>query len=172
MTAPTPPTAVRGSTPELPANAFTARFLESTEVLEEPATATEAEFAGPWISDRHGSEILLLRQWESSHHGDRPYAVLHDEQTAQLAAALLPARGRLTSYRIDPHRGSEGFPLERHGESVGHLAYFDEHFAEGLSLLEALIRNPAALAGLLAAAGPTAIEHVGRILHRRLAAEG
>jgi hypothetical protein len=159
-----PPSGDRSDSSRRPPNAFTARFLRQTEQLDEPETASEAEFAGPWIRDRARTGIALRRGWE----GDRPFAVLHDEQTAQLAAALLPARGRLSSYRIDPRREPEGFALERHGDRVGHLAHFDEHFAEGLSLLEALLRNPAALAELLAAAGPTALEQVGRILHRQL----
>ena len=152
-------------------NAFSTRFLESYGRFDEPATASEAEFAGPWRRHQQGSSVSLLRTWEDEDRGDRPYASFTDEQTALLAAAVLPARGHLGTYRIQASRDAEGFRVERNGRAVGRVRLFDEHFAEALSLAEALLRAPASLALLLRAAGPTALQQVGRILATELTAD-
>ncbi len=151
-----------------PTNAFHDHFLRQAERHDEPPTATEAEFAGPWQNQLGAHGHTLLRSWEDLHRGDLPFATFTDEQTAQLALALLPARGRLATYRLSPQPDAEGFLIHREGQPIGHLAHFDEHFVEALSALEAVIKNPPALANLLLAAGPTALEQTGRILSRRM----
>ncbi len=154
-----------------PPNAFRAQFLRFAEQRDEPPTATEAEFAGPWRRQHGESGNAMLRSWEEPRQGDRPFASFSDDQTAQLALALLPARGALGTYQLSQEEHGEGFLLQRNGRPVGHLAYFDEHFVEALSALEALIKNPLALANLLEAAGPTALEQTGRILSRQMEEE-
>ncbi len=164
-----PPPAADPTTAEPPpSNAFHEHFLRQAERHDEPPTATEAEFAGPWQSQPSAHGRTLLRSWEDPQRGDRPFATFTDEQTAQLALALLPARGRLATYRLNTQPDAEGFLLHREGQPIGHLTHYDEHFVEALSAVEALIKNPVALANLLQAAGPTALEQTGRILSRQV----
>ena len=71
---------------------------------------------------------------------------------AELAGPARVASGSATAYADsgkDPHRGGGA------------------RFAEGLHIIEALIRSPWALATLLEAAGPGAEEQVGKIRARR-----
>jgi len=56
-------------------------------------TAAEAELAGPWKREPvHGKPgaVAVLRQWEDLDAGDRPVAVLWQEERAQLLTVLLP----------------------------------------------------------------------------------
>ena len=50
---------------------------------------------------------------------------------------------------------------------AGWFDRWEPRFAEGLHLIEALLRSPWALASLLAAAGPGAEEQVGKIRARQ-----
>ena len=64
------------------------------------------------------------------------------------------------------------FPLvavygEQGPQVAGWLDRYEPRWAEGLHLLEAIVRSPWALAALLEAAGPGAEEQVGRIRARR-----
>ena len=54
---------------------------------------------------------------------------------------------------------------------MDHLQLFDEKLADGLSLLDALLRTPEALAGVLEAAGAVALERAGVILEERFPEE-
>jgi len=52
---------------------------------------------------------------------------------------------------------------EQGPQVAGWLDRYEPRWAEGLHLLEAIVRSPLALATLLEAAGPAAEEQVGRI---------
>ena len=56
---------------------------------------------------------------------------------------------------------------EQGPQVAGWLDRYEPRWAEGLHLLEAIVRSPWALATLLEAAGPGAEEQVGRIRARR-----
>ena len=55
---------------------------------------------------------------------------------------------------------------------MGHLQLFDEKLVDGLSVLDALLRAPEALAGVLEAAGAVALERAGVILGERFPGAG
>ena len=65
-----------------PPNAFTPEYLEEVRGHNEPLTAAEAEFAGPWkvepVPGRPGL-VAVLRQWESLEAGDEPFALFWHE---------------------------------------------------------------------------------------------
>ncbi|HYH46148.1 MAG TPA: hypothetical protein VEG34_10710, partial [Thermoanaerobaculia bacterium] len=70
-------------------------------------------------------------------------------------------------------RTPDGFPVEAvFGEQgtqvVGWLRLYNPDLVGALHVLESVVRSPAALASLLEAAGPLALERVGQILRRRL----
>jgi hypothetical protein len=169
--------------PEDPAtlshNAFEEEFLRRFRQDDEPASAAEADVAGPWRVDlattSDGREAFALwRLGERPEWGDAPSALFRTPQTALLAAAIRPFVGRDPFYELGKERWNGGFPLLRQGEAVGWIDLFDEDWAFGINVLERLTRAPEALARLLEAAGPLALERTGRILRHRImeAAEG
>jgi hypothetical protein len=98
--------------------------------------------------------------------------VLWHLETAQLLSVLLPAIDREPLFHIREEPAAEGFPLiavygEQGPQVAGWLDRYEPRWAEGLHLLEAIVRSPWALATLLEAAGPGAEEQVGRIRARR-----
>ena len=104
--------------------------------------------------------------------GDPPVGVLWHLETAQLLSVLLPAIDREPLFSLKEEPASEGFPLvavygEQGPQVAGWLDRYEPRWAEGLHLLEAIVRSPWALATLLEAAGPGAEEQVGRIRARR-----
>jgi hypothetical protein len=54
------------------------------------------------------------------------------------------------------------------GEPVGHSALFDERLIEALHVVERLVRSPEALAHVMEAAGPLALERAGAVLDERV----
>ena len=69
--------------------------------------------------------------------------------------------------------GPEGFALsaiygEQGSQVAGWLRRYEPRSVEALHLLEGIVRVPSALATLLQAAGPGAIEKVGAILAQRM----
>jgi hypothetical protein len=96
-----------------------------------------------------------------------------DKQPSEVGNDVtLPALDREPLFYIEDGETPEGFPvLATYGEQgpqvAGWFARNEPHRAEGLHLLEALVRSPLALATLLEAAGPGAEEQVGRIRARR-----
>ena len=95
--------------------------------------------------------------------------MFRDRPLALLAAAVLPGTGREAAFRLQKEAGPEGFLVEtgNGAEPVGHLALFDESLIDALHVVESLTRSPEALANLLEAAGPLALEHAGVILEER-----
>ena len=154
-------------------NAFNEEFLRRFEKEDEPPSGAEADVAGPWevspTVTAEGREAFgVWRLGERPHWGDAPAGLFLDRSTAQLAAAVRPFVGRDPFYELGKERWNGGFPLRRQGEAVGWLDLFDEDWAFGLNVLERFTRSPAALASLLEAAGPLALERAGRILRGRV----
>jgi hypothetical protein len=155
---------------------FSADFLARLHDRNEVPTASEADLSGPWhtepVPGRPGS-TAVLRAWESLDDGDRPRAVFDEEELAGLCAVALPLLGREPLFHLCTEPGPRGYPLvaldgERGPAEHGVLALFEPELATALHLLQGLARSPAALAGLIEAAGPGALAQVGRILARQL----
>ena len=161
-------------------NAFSTEFLEQLRDTPEPLTASEADLAGPWKVEPvpgHPSTYAVLREWESLERGDLPEAVFLDEETAALCAAGLPLFDRELLFHLTQEAQRDapvaaGHPLSAvYGEQgprvCGWLRHFNLEIVIGLHLLEALIRQPRSLAEVNLAAGPGALEQVGRYLAER-----
>ena len=160
----------RNSTLSSSRNAFRRSFLSRIAGHDEPPTAGEADVAGPWhVEELPGGLFGLYRLGESHARGFQPTAVFRDRPFALLAAAVLPGTGREAAFRLQKEAGPEGFLVEtgNGAEPVGHLALFDESLVDALHVVESLTRSPLALANLLEAAGPLALEHAGVILESR-----
>jgi len=156
-------------------NAFSPTYLARLRERDDSLTAAEAELAGPWkiepVPGRPGA-VAILRIWEDLAAGDPPVGMLWHPETAQLLSVLLPAIDREPLFYIKEEPASEGYPLvamygEQGPQIAGWLDRYEPRWAEGLHLLEAIVRSPWALATLLEAAGPGAEEQVGRIRARR-----
>jgi hypothetical protein len=159
-------------------NAFSPSYLELLRERDDSITAAEAELAGPWkiepVPGRPGA-VAILRVWEDLAIGDPPVAVLWHLETARLLSVLLPVIDREPLFHLEEQEKTEGFPLvavygEQRPQESGWLDRYEPRWAEGLHLLEAIVRSPWALATLLEAAGPGAEEQVGRIRARRVPA--
>lgn len=154
-------------------NAFAEEFLRRFEREDEPPSAAEADGAGPWrvepSSTTDGREAFgLWRSGERPDWGDPPAGLFRERSTALLATAVRPFVGRDPFYELGKERWTGGFPLLRQGEAIGWIDLFDEDWAFGINILERFARSPEALARLLEAAGPLALERAGRILHGRV----
>jgi hypothetical protein len=155
-------------------NAFSPAYLAHLREQDDSLTAAEAELSGPWkiepVPGKPGA-VAILRQWEDVAAGDPPVAVLWHQETARLLSVLLPVIDREPLFYIEDGAVSEGYPLvavygEQGPQVAGWLDRNELRWAEGLHILEAIIRSPLALATLLEAAGPGAEEQVGRIRAR------
>lgn len=141
-------------------NAFVEDYLALLNERDEPLTAAEADYAGPWtvearLQGGHG----VQRTAE-----EVPYAVFDSVEIAQVAAAALPGTGREKRYRLGKEEEpGRGFPVYRAGEVVGHVRLFDEELVSALNVLDAILASPYDFAWLLEAAGGLALQHVGRI---------
>ncbi|HEX6900800.1 MAG TPA: hypothetical protein VF789_13830 [Thermoanaerobaculia bacterium] len=154
-------------------NAFDEEFLRRFQGEDEPGSAGEADAAGPWevhaAPTPDGREAYgLWRLGERPEWGDPPAGLFRERSMALLAAAIRPLLGKEPYYVLGRDRWSGGFPLFRQNEAVGWIDLFDEDWAFGLNLLERFTRSPQAMATLLDAAGPLALERAGRILRHRV----
>jgi hypothetical protein len=148
------------------ANAFTEDYLALLNERDEPITAAEADYAGPWsVDDLPQGGHTVQRAGK-----DRPYAVFSRVEMAQVAAAVLPGTGREKRYKLgrDEEPG-HGYPILRSGETVGYVELFDEDLVVALNVIDALLASPNDFAWLLEAAGGLALQHVGRISMARAA---
>lgn len=158
--------------PARPVQVFTDEALRRLRLRDEPPTAGEAELAGPWHVSRlpDGGFGVFRRGDEEA--GAPPLGVFAGRHLALLVAAALPGVGREEMYRVHPEagEGGGGYPLLRAGGVVGSLEVFLGDLTRPLEVLECVVRSPAALALVLEAAGPTALERAGRELGLRLVA--
>jgi hypothetical protein len=103
--------------------------------------------------------------------GDVPEAILWQEETALLLAAILPLVAREMLFHISEEEEADGYPItavygEQGAQVAGWLRRFEPALAGALHLAEALVRTPSALAKLLQASGGGATEQIGCILAR------
>jgi len=155
---------------EPPLRVFTEEVLARLHQRDEAPTAGEAELAGPWRVSRRpeGGGFDVFRRGDEE-AGEAPLGVFTGRHLALMVAAALPGVGREELFRVGPEAVEAGYPLLRLGCEVGALRVFLADLARSLHVLECLLRSPAALALLLEAAGPTALERAGRELGLRLA---
>ena len=152
-------------------NAFSPSFLKRIGERDEPATAGEADVAGPWHPEEiPGAGWGLFPPGAGVESGGRPYAVFPHRWQALLAAAVLPGTGREPAFRLAKEAGPDGYAVEHGptGEPAGHLELFDEKLVDALHVVETLLRSPESLAHLLEAAGQVALERSGAILDGRV----
>lgn len=160
-----------GAGPAPPLRVFTEEALERLRRADEPPTAAEAELSGPWrVCELPEGGVFGVFRRGDEEAGDPPLGRFAGRHLALLAAAALPGLGRGSGYRVAPEAGAAGYPLLREGVEAGALGVFLADLAPALDVLEALLRSPPAMALLLEAAGPTALERAGRELGLRLVA--
>lgn len=160
-------TATTGSRAPVPENAFDSGFLAGLRDRDDPPEALAAECGGAWtLRSWEESEFGLFRSWEEP-LADLPRASFLDETAAHLAAAVLPSLGNEPIYRFEGGPDDRGrFAIRRRGDYCGQMMLFDESWLAAMNLAAELARSPVALAHLLEAAGPTAVELAGRCLCR------
>jgi hypothetical protein len=150
---------------------FLLSFLHRISQRDEPPTAGEADVAGPWrILEMPGQRFGVFRLGESPERGHRPAAVFRERWIALLAAAVLPGTGRDAAFRLHKEAGPDGYAIEtgNGGELAGHSELFDERLIEALHVVACLVRSPEALANVLEAAGPLALDRAGAVLDERV----
>lgn len=152
-------------------NAFDPDFLDVLDELSEVETGAEVEFGGPWKIEPTTDGYALLRLWEVTGDGDAPEALLTSFHDALRFFAVLPALGRDPRVRMAQDEDSEGFALWGPGGPVGHLRLFNDELMQAVHVADCVTRSPLALSALLIAAGPQAIQEVGRILRRVAASQ-
>ena len=127
--------------------------------------------AGPCVSWRcPGKRFGVFRLGKSPERGHRPAVVFQERWLALLAAAVFLGTGRDAAFRLHKESGPDGFAIEtgNGGEPVSHSALFDERLIEALHVVERLVRSPEALAHVMEAAGPLALERTGAVLDERV----
>ena len=127
--------------------------------------------AGPWrVLEIPGRRFGVFRLGESPERGYSPTCVFLHRGLALLAAAVLPGTGRDAAFRLHKESGPDGFAIEtgNGGELAGHSKLFDKRLIEALHVVERLVRSPEALAHVLEAAGPVALERTGAVLDERV----
>jgi hypothetical protein len=155
--------------PKEVANAFNPEFLLLAEELGEPATAAEAELAGPWKVLEVADRFAVLRAWEEPEKGDKPWAVFMDREIAERMAAILPSLAAPPAWRVVSRNDVDGFALlGPGGETLGYLQHSNPELLGALSVADHLARSPRALAALLMTAGARALRHVGALVAREL----
>jgi len=138
---------------------------------DEPATAAEADTAGPWHVERDPKGgWAVLRQGESFEKSTRtiPTATFERRESALLASAALPGTGRDQRFRLASELDDRGHPILQDGQVVGHSEFFWEALIDAVNVLDAILASPRAFALLVDAAGGLALEHVEKIVVRRL----
>jgi hypothetical protein len=156
-----------------PPNAFRPTFLRVLAGEDGSLTAADAEYSGPWKVEPLDGRFAVFRTWEDPSQGDPAFAVLNHPETASILAAVLPSIGREPLFHLDPDGARGAFRLtatygERGPVEAGVLSVFEPAVVTALHVVEYLTRTPLALAAVLLASGPGAIEDVGRILCHRI----
>jgi len=150
-------------------NAFDPEFLHQAERLEEPATAAEAELAGPWKVVATAGGYVVLREWETLEKGDKPWATFTDRELAERMVAVLPAIAAPAPWRMSPEADALGFVLlGPEGQALGYLRHSSSELLEALWVADHLVRSPRSLATLLMTAGAQALRHVGSLIAQKV----
>ena len=142
-------------------NVFDPAYLDQLARRDfDSLTLAEAASAGPWHVRRAGDRWTVTQD-----PVDEPFAALEFRETAYALAAVLPILGRERLYLLGQHEGP-GWELrtiagDRGLTSVGHLGQVDEDVPRRLDTVEYLLRMPASLAHLLAAAPPETLRRAG-----------
>jgi hypothetical protein len=140
-------------------------LADHAERDDEPRTACEADYAGPWrILRLPAGDYGLLRRGEHPDRGDLPAAVVPRREDALLLAAILPGIGRDPLYSLRPEPDSRGFAIESDGDVIGHLHLFNPDVTAALHVLACLLRCPEAFARLLEAASGLLLGHAEKVL--------
>jgi hypothetical protein len=151
----------------LPPNAFRSQVLDLLRERDEPEWVSGCEMQARWKVLRVAEGWGVFREWEGPEQGHVPKAVCACRDLAQVIAGTLPALHAGQRFRLLQRSGGR-FPLEQGGRLVGNLDVFDQELTAALHLQHYLAQTPLALAGLLGAAGPTALALIGEILQRDL----
>jgi hypothetical protein len=153
-------------------NVLTPEFLARLRDREEPSSVGEAELAGPWQVQEGKQGFAVLRDWQSGKKGDLPESVWIEEETALLAAVAVAAAGREPLFHLREEEGAEGFAVETTGakgmEPAGWLRHYHPEAVQAMHVLGCVVRSPVALARLMRAAGPLALEMAGEIVGRQM----
>ena len=167
-----------GNTPRLSSrsNAFSESFLQLDLEANEPPRGDDPEGEGPWVILHTSSQEwpgwpephALWPLGERPERHDPPSYVCSQRSTALLTSIVRPIVGREPFYELGAERWRGGFPLLRHGRPEAWMGLFHPELAAGVSLLEAVVRNPSDVALLLEAIGPSARRRAGAILLERL----
>jgi hypothetical protein len=149
-----------------PESVFKGRFLKTILRRDESDSASEAELSGRWtiVERKEARTFELFREWEVE-STDKPFATFRSLDHALLFAAIAPASSRAAVYEGSDEE--EGWAIFCEGREVGELRWRDDEILDVLNVAGYLVRNPPALAFLLEAAGPSAIEAAGRLLYQR-----
>jgi hypothetical protein len=153
---------------EAQASVFRSEVLEVLAMLDEVATAQEAELSGPWKVVATPAGFALVRVYEEAADGDRPEAELADFPSALRFFSVLPSVARAPLVEVDREPSDGWYAVRSEGQAAGRLRVFNERFVQAAHVAESLARSPLSLAALLVSSGPLAIREVGRILERLL----
>ncbi|MCP4664571.1 MAG: hypothetical protein GY856_55000 [bacterium] len=152
-------------------NVFSPEFIQLVQQREAvPGATQEATWAGPWRVEPQQEEFAVVRESDG-----RIEAVTEFWDTAAIMAATFPIVGRENLYCLESaDDGDFGAVLktlfgDRGWTTVGRLRLCHEGIAEPMSVAEHLLRSPAALAFLLAAAPYETLQQAGTIAAQRLA---
>jgi hypothetical protein len=167
------PAAAKNRRPRGAGNAFRRTFLEELDQRNEPISACEADYDGPWTvrpCAHRGMEGFGVFREHERPPGDEPEAWFSHYEYALMAVAILPSVGRVRHFVLADEANAEGvFPVQQAGDTIGHLTKFNEMLVQAMHVTECLVRSPASLASLLLAASTSAVRLVGRILIARQA---
>ena len=159
-------------------NAFVQEFLESDEERDDPPGGRDAEGEGPFQTlpdptwpewpEAHG----IWAPGDRPEHGDRPAFVAAGRPAALYSSIVRPIIGRDPFYWLGRDKWRGGYPLLRDGQPEAWMEIFHPEWALGVSLLEAMGRQPRDVALFLEAIGPTCRRRAGAILLERLERKG
>jgi len=158
-----------------PINVFDPDFLERLAHRERTGlTFAEAEYAGPWTVRQHPRGFAVMRESESDQ--GQSDAVFEERELALLVAAVYPTMGRPERHQLASTTGIAGVDVNVLSagriQKVGWLRHLHPELVEALHVVDWLLRSPASLAMVLEAASYEVLLHAGKILERRLAADG
>ena len=159
--------------PKQPVNAFSSRYLSALREKDEPPSALDAEFIGPWRFRERAGYFHIFWEWESFEAGHLPVADFLLREDALLFMTALRAVSELPVFRArkssDP--ASDGYEIEREGELAGHLRSHPTEVLTAVNTLAVAARSPMDLAVLFEMSGSQVQEMAGEILGQEVMGE-